>query len=117
MIQPTATEDSLTIRRHYNASPERVYDAWTQVEQLSQWFGPSDDYTNPFLEADVRVGGRYRIGFQKEGEELNVVAGEYRVVEPPSKLVFTWCAGRALSATAESHNRGAPPATPAHRRP
>ena len=85
MIQPTAAEDRLIIRRHYNASPQRVYQAWTQVDQLRHWFGPSDEYANPILEADVRVGGRYRIGFQKEGGDLSVVAGEYRVVEPPLK--------------------------------
>ena len=57
MIQPTTAKDRLVIRRHYNASPERVFEAWTQVEQIGQWFGPSDEYAIPILEADVRAGG------------------------------------------------------------
>jgi len=39
---------------------------------------------------DVRVGGRYRISFKTEDGEHHEVAGVYREVVPPSRLVFTW---------------------------
>jgi len=42
-------------------------------------------------EADVRVGGRYRIVMQKSGDgEQHDVSGVYREVIPNEKLVFTW---------------------------
>jgi len=38
---------------------------------------------------DVRVGGSYRIVMKgKDGDHVRT--GVYQVVEPPSKLVFTW---------------------------
>jgi len=49
------------------------------------------DIANPFVEVDLRVGGRYRIAFQASGSEnVNVVSGVYREIVPPKKLVFTW---------------------------
>jgi uncharacterized protein YndB with AHSA1/START domain len=38
---------------------------------------------------DVRVGGKFRI-LMRDGEREFDHTGEYKVVEPPSKLVFTW---------------------------
>ena len=52
---------ALTFQRTYVASRDRVYRAWAEPEALKRWFGPSDDFTIPTAEADVRVGGAYRI--------------------------------------------------------
>ena len=71
------------------ASRERVYAAWTDPEQLQQWFGPAKVRTRA-LEADVRVGGKFRWDITSpEGEEMTV-EGEYRELEPGRKIVFSW---------------------------
>ena len=58
---------------------------------MKQWFSPSAEITNPFVEVDLRVGGRYHIGFQASGSEIvNVVSGVYREIIPSEKLVYTW---------------------------
>ena len=41
-------------------------------------------------EADVRVGGRYRIVVRTPDGEEHDVSGVYREVVPNEKLVFTW---------------------------
>ena len=41
-------------------------------------------------EVDLRVGGRYRITMTDPSGAARVVGGEYRVVDPPSRLVYTW---------------------------
>ena len=41
-------------------------------------------------EADVRVGGRYRVIFRVPDGEQHDVSGVYREVVPKQKLVFTW---------------------------
>jgi len=89
MVAPTA-DDRVVLRRQYQASPELVYDAWTQPEQMKQWFAPSDDCSNPFIEVDLREGGEYRIGFRSAEGEDAVVGGKYLIVQPPQKLSFTW---------------------------
>lgn len=90
MDTPTKEKPSLQIRRHYPAAPEKLYGAWTQPEAMKRWFAPGDAFSVPTVEADVRVGGRYRIVMKSpEGEEHDV-SGTYREVVPNRKLVFTW---------------------------
>ncbi len=90
---PTAfeSEHSVEVRRTYNASPEKVFAAWTQPEFLKKWWGVADGYTVPIAEVDLQVGGKYRLGMlPPNGDSLVVLTGEYRVIQPPQKLVFTW---------------------------
>jgi uncharacterized protein YndB with AHSA1/START domain len=82
-------QPSLTIVRRFKASPARVYAAWTQPELIARWWGPDG---GPVLdaEADLRVGGRFRVVFQTLDGEMHECRGEYREVEVDRKLVFTW---------------------------
>jgi uncharacterized protein YndB with AHSA1/START domain len=73
------------ITRTLAAPPERVWRAFTDPAVLAAWFWPPRFATT--VEADVRVGGRYRI--DGPGAEM-AVGGEYVAVEPPSRLTFTW---------------------------
>lgn len=84
-----AAKPSLTIRRRLNASPEKVFRAWTDPQQIMRWWGPSGVETIR-AEVDLRVGGRFRkIARTPEGEE-HEASGVYREVVPNEKLVFTW---------------------------
>lgn len=86
----TKTEKtSLEIKRFINAPRARVYAAWTDPEQLKQWWGPEGVRTRNFT-ADARVGGEYRWDlFNQEGEEMTVF-GKYVELVPGKKIVFTW---------------------------
>jgi glutathione S-transferase len=86
----TKTEKtSLEIKRFINAPRARVYKAWTDPEQLKQWWGPEGVRTRSFT-ADARVGGKYRWDLlNQEGEEMTVF-GEYRELIAGKKIVFTW---------------------------
>lgn len=81
---------ALTFQRTYVASRDRVYRAWAEPEALKRWFGPSDDFTIPTAETDVRVGGAYRIVMVSPDGNRNTTAGVYKEVAPGEKLVFTW---------------------------
>ena len=83
---------SLTLTRRLRARPEKVYAAWTDPENLVQWFGLTQAKPGSLqADLDVRVGGRYRISFtnDKNGEYFEV-GGLYREVVPNERLVFTW---------------------------
>jgi uncharacterized protein YndB with AHSA1/START domain len=89
MTAKTAEKTSLEVTRFINAPPARVYKAWTDPEQLKQWWGPEGVKTRKFI-ADARVGGKYRWEpFNQEGEEMTVF-GEYRELQPGKKIVWTW---------------------------
>ena len=58
------------MKHTFNASPERVYKAWTDPQTLHKFICP-DEITCAEVKADVRVGGNYRITMVKiDGEQL-----------------------------------------------
>jgi uncharacterized protein YndB with AHSA1/START domain len=81
---------SLSIRRTIRAPRSKVYEAWTKAEVLSKWFAPTDDYRTDIAELEVREGGTYRIVMRHPNGTFHRVAGHYQIVDPPSRLVFTW---------------------------
>ena len=85
-----AAQPSLTLKRRLSAPPEKVYAAWADPQKLAQWFGPASVKEDSVqAEIDLRVGGRYRISFDANGQ-YNQVGGVYREVVPNERLVFTW---------------------------
>jgi len=80
---------TLVTRRTIRASAARLFDAWTQPEQLRAWWGPRP-VTCSDAEVDLRVGGRYRIANALPDGKTLIIEGEFQVVEAPYKLVYTW---------------------------
>ncbi|HYM90413.1 MAG TPA: SRPBCC domain-containing protein [bacterium] len=80
--------DRLVIRRMMPATREAVFAAWTDPESMREWMCPGDAVTAE-AELDLRVGGSFRI-IMKSPTRAYDHTGEYLVVEPPSKLAFTW---------------------------
>jgi uncharacterized protein YndB with AHSA1/START domain len=89
MTTKAAEKTSLEVTRFINAPRARVYRAWTDPEQLKEWWGPEGVRTRK-ITTDVRVGGEYRWDLiNQDGEEMTV-HGEYRELVPNEKIVFTW---------------------------
>jgi uncharacterized protein YndB with AHSA1/START domain len=90
MAQQTTSgaEHRLEVRRIFDAPRERVFRAWTEAEALKRWFAP-ENVSVVLSEADVVVGGEYRVHMQAP-DKLHQVRGRYREVDPPRRLVFTW---------------------------
>jgi uncharacterized protein YndB with AHSA1/START domain len=84
-----AAPSSLVISRIYPASVDRVFKAWTDANQLGQWFAPTDDYTTQ-ASVDLQVGHEYRIAINHKGGNVHTILGAYRLIDPPRKLVYTW---------------------------
>ena len=86
-----AARPSLTLTRRLRATPEKVYAAWADPLNLVQWFAQGQARPGSMrAELDVRVGGRYRIGWTDEKGEPFEVGGIYREVVPNERLKFTW---------------------------
>jgi uncharacterized protein YndB with AHSA1/START domain len=80
--------DTLRVSRHFKASRERVFAAFSTLEAMAAWFGPPG-VSVLGDSVDFRVGGLYRLRV-KTPDEVMVVGGTYREITPPAKLVFTW---------------------------
>jgi uncharacterized protein YndB with AHSA1/START domain len=89
MATQTATKPSLTIKRHLNAPPAKVFAAWIDPEKVKLWMGPGE-MKAAHVESDPRSGGRYRWVMRAPSGEEHDVSGVYREVVPNEKLVFTW---------------------------
>ena len=80
---------TLTVRRMIRATPERLFEAWTQPSELKQWWGP-ETVTCIAAEVDLRVGGRYRLANQFPDGSVVWIIGEFRAIEAPHRLIYTW---------------------------
>jgi uncharacterized protein YndB with AHSA1/START domain len=80
--------NELIIHRVFNAPRSLVWKAWTEPDRIRQWLAPRG-FTIPTAEGEQKPGGRWRqVMITPEGKELRL-GGEYREVDPPSRLVFT----------------------------
>ena len=84
-----ATKPSLTLVRRIKASPAKVYAAWTDPKQVLCWWGTAGA-TTLRADLDVRVGGRFDVGFRTPDGERHDVGGVYLEVAQGRRLVFTW---------------------------
>ena len=82
------------LERIYDASLEKIWQAWTDPELLKQWWGP-DNVTIPECQVDLRVGGKFYIVMEAgaamgpyQGIQWPMMA-EFTVVEPSSRLSYT----------------------------
>lgn len=76
----------VTITRILDATPGRVFKAWTDPKQVMQWWGPHC-FTVPLCEQDVRPGGAMLMHMQGPDGTIHKMTGEYQEVVEPHKLV------------------------------
>ena len=86
-LKSDPAEGAIAVSGAFPAPVDRVWRAWTVPEQFIRWFGREGGAKE--FEADVRVGGRWRLEFDM-GDAPNALEGEYLVVEENARLVFTW---------------------------
>jgi uncharacterized protein YndB with AHSA1/START domain len=86
-VQPG--ELALRMKRVVRAPASAVFRACTEPEELAKWWGPRG-FTTSAIEIDLRVGGRYRFAMQPPEGDLFHLTGEFREVDPPSRLVYTF---------------------------
>ena len=83
------------VSHRFTVSPERVFDAWLDVDTVREWMampfaalgGRPTDVRR--VEVDAQVGGRFTFSdMREEGEALHW--GTYVEIKRPQRLVFTW---------------------------
>ena len=98
--EPTPTKNSTTVERKserelvitrtFNGPARIVFEAWTKPELLKRWWAPKSTGVSLLsCEADVRVGGRYRLEFGHDSSKPMVFFGRYIEVIPHARLVWT----------------------------
>jgi uncharacterized protein YndB with AHSA1/START domain len=76
---------TLRFERRVASSPSDVFAAWTQPEQITQWWDPAGE---PLVacEIDLRVGGTFSLTSRSHPDRP--FSGTYREIVPARRLVF-----------------------------
>jgi len=78
-------KDNLEVRltRVFKATPERLWQAHTQADQIVQWWSDTKVET-----LEVKVGGKWRFVSGEHGE--HAFRGEFKELDEPNKIVRTF---------------------------
>jgi len=79
----------IVLRRTFSASAAEVYTAWTTPEIMRCWLAPGPNEVIS-INADVRIGGAFRLRSQAPDGVIHTIDGEYRQLEPGRRIVMTW---------------------------
>ena len=86
---PQSDEQSIEMNRVLPAAAAVVFAAFSDPDKLAKWWGPQG-FTVPSLEFDPHVGASYRIEMQPSQGDPFYLTGEFREVDPPVRLAFTF---------------------------
>ena len=89
--KPLAYENEkqeLIIDRIFNASPEKLFQAWSDPKLIAQWWG-AKSYTTPVVKIDFRVGGQLLYCMRSSEGQDTWGKGTYKEIVRPSRIVVT----------------------------
>jgi uncharacterized protein YndB with AHSA1/START domain len=79
----------LEIERVLPAPPAAIFAACSDPNELAKWWGPAG-FIIPSLKFHARAGETYRIEMQPPEGDRFYLTGEFREVDPPARLAFTF---------------------------
>lgn len=80
---------TLQMTRFIRAPRDKVFDAFTKAEMLSAWIGPRGSQVDS-AQADAQPGGTWRVALHARDGSAYVVGGQFKLLERPSHLAYTW---------------------------
>ena len=86
----TEGRDTIVKEITIRASAARIFEALTDPDQRMRWWGAEGRFQTTEMESDLRPGGRWAMRGTGIGGKPFSVIGEYRIIERPCLLVFTW---------------------------
>jgi uncharacterized protein YndB with AHSA1/START domain len=102
------TAPALIVKKRIAAPPEEIFPLWLDAASWGTFMTPMGTHATVH-ELDARVGGAYAITMEG-GAKTFPHRGVYKVIEPPTKLAFTWISdgtmGRETLVTVELRRIG-----------
>lgn len=89
-MNPTTASDTIVQEITIRGSAARIFDALTNPEERMRWWGAPGRFQTTHMESDLRPGGKWMMRGIGMGDKPFTVAGEYRQIERPRLLVFSW---------------------------
>src|ERR1700733_9085004 len=84
------TGDAIIKEILIHAPAERIFQALSDPSQRVKWWGAAGKFQATHMESDLRPGGAWLMRGIGMGDKPFILSGEYRAVERPRLLEFTW---------------------------
>lgn len=95
----------ITIEATIAADTKKVWNAWTNPEDIKKWNFASDDWQCPKASNDLRVGGKYAARMEaKDGSFGFEFEAVYNEIIDQKKITYTMEDGRKATTTFEDLN-------------
>ncbi|WP_439470184.1 SRPBCC domain-containing protein [Brevundimonas sp.] len=100
---PTVAHGTFTVERRYDASPERVFRAYSDPAAFRRWFAEGDQWTVHHWDLDFRVGGRFSGTFRFGGPENDTWFNdtEYLDIVDNRRIIISYVMGRLIGGEKE----------------
>lgn len=82
-------QSTIQANKSFKAPVSALYKAWTEAEQLKQWWKPMG-LTLSDVENEISEGGKVTYHFKGEEGTSLTIEGAYQEVQPNERLVYTW---------------------------
>lgn len=86
----TTASDTIVQEITIRGSAERIFEVLTDPGERMKWWGAPGRFQTTHMESDLRPGGKWLMRGIGMGDKPFTVAGEYRQIERPRLLVFSW---------------------------
>ena len=81
---------TFSIERTYNASPARVFKAFSDPIAKRRWWGAPEDWTNKKLTLDFRIGGIEVSAGGPKGGPMHYYEGRFQDIVENQRIVLTY---------------------------
>ncbi len=89
MTERTVIHGTFVVERTYDASPARVFAAWSNPAAKARWFGGPGE-GDPTYELDFQVGGREVTRGGPPGGPVYAYDARYQDIVPNRRIVYTY---------------------------
>ncbi len=93
-MSPISVRDDRIVQEvTIKSSAERIFAALTRPEELLKWWAAEGKFQIMHAECDLQPGGKWRMqvaGKCATEASVSTVYGEYRTIDPPRVLTYTW---------------------------
>jgi uncharacterized protein YndB with AHSA1/START domain len=86
----SVTHATFVIERLYEASPARVFEAWSDVKVKARWFAGPDDWWSSDHDLDFRIGGRESVSGGPPGGPVHKFEARYWDIVPNERIITAY---------------------------
>jgi glutathione S-transferase len=91
MNSASTAADTIVQEITINAPAERVFDTFANASERVKWWNPPDGrFRTTHMDSDLRQGGTWKMSGTRPDGSLFTITGQYRAVQRPTLLEFTW---------------------------